>query len=195
MGYTELPTITVEGLVIRLEVFSGVVMEARRWSETEVSSSGGGGYVINGTGHVSAARVSSNVIRHCEVFVRDECGNERSLQLTNVDLPVRHGSRVSTVLGLFDGQREGYYVGLYNHDTRVWTPFPKGIDRLAPGAPVMLPALGVVGGVSLFWVSWIPGILTCAAIGCAIVWLFTASSRGRDALRSKLNAALAPILK
>jgi hypothetical protein len=195
MAYWNLPNMVVDGVVVRLQVFSGVVMEVRTWTETRVTSSGGGGALYQGTGVVSGTQVSSEVTRRDELFVRDSDGSEQSLSLTNVGLAVRNGSRVSTVLGFYEGQTQGYYVGVYNHDTRAWMPFEDGLRRLAPEPRVIAPLLLGAGGTSLFWVSWAPNAIAALLIVCAIIWFSFAMSAGRQALASQLNASLAVLRK
>lgn len=195
MPYWDLRKLTVDGAVVRLQVFTGVVMELRTWTETRVTSSGGGGAVYQGTGFVSGTRVSSQVTRHDHLFVRDRDGNERSVRLTNVDLPVRNGSLVSTVLGIHEGQSHGYHVGIYNHDTHVWTPIADGVRRLAPEPRVLKPLLLGVGGISLFWVSWLPSAVALLVIATAFIWFSVVLSSGRDALESQIKASLAPLRK
>jgi hypothetical protein len=190
-----LPKLTVDGAVVQLQVFTGVVMELRTRTETRVTSSGGGGAIYQATGFVSGTRVSSHVTHHVELFVRDSDGNERSVRLTNVDLPVRNGSRVSTVLGIYEGHNHGYSVGIYNHDTRVWTPFDDGGRRLAPEPPVVKPLLLGAGGFGLLWVSWFPGFIALSMIACAVIWFSVALSSGVQALESQLNASLAVLRK
>lgn len=195
MPYWDLPKLMVDGAVVQLQVFTGVVMELRTWTETRVTSSGGGGAIYQGTGFVSGTRVSSHVTRHDELFVRDTEGNERSVRFTNVDLPVRNGSRVSTVLGIREGLSHGHYVGIYNHDTRVWTPIADGVRRLAPEPPVLKPVLLGAGGFGLLWVSWFPGLIALSMIACAVIWFLVALSSGDQALESQLNQALAVLRK
>ena len=192
MGYWYLPRIEVGRAVINLEVFSGEVAAVRTWTETRVSSSGGGGTVFQGTGFVSAARVSSDVTRHDELYIRDGDGNERCLRLTNTDVPVRNGSRVSTVLGLYEGQKNGWYVGIYNHDMRVWTSFSDGLSKLAPPPNAVAPLLLGVGGILCTRVPWV-GPVGWLALVAAVVWYLVENSRARATMQVQLRAALSQL--
>lgn len=192
MAYWNLPELRVDGAVITLQVFTGTVVGSKTWTETRISSSGGGGYIVKGTGYVSGTRISSDVTRHDELFVRDELGNERDLRLTNVDLPVRQGSRVSTVLGIYEGHSHGYYVGVYNHDTRVWTPFKDGVRRLYPSPDIRKPLLLGAGGLLCFAVAWLHTI-AWLALACSLVWVWLEYEKSHALLESQLKAALSPL--
>lgn len=192
MGYWYLPRIEVGRAVINLEVFSGEVAAVKTWTETRVSSSGGGGAVIQGTGFVSSATVSSNVTRHDELYIRDGEGNERCLRLTNTEVQVRNGSRVSTVLGLPEGQKNGWYVGIYNHDTRAWISFSDGLKRLAPASADLWPVLLGIGGILSTRVPWV-GSAGWLAVVVAVVWFSVKGARTRDDMQRQLRAALSQL--
>lgn len=76
---------------IPIESFIGQVIDVQKSSETRVHGEGGGGYVVS-------VKVDSTVTQDLQIFLRDEQGNERHIQVTNWDFPVRVGNRVEAVL-------------------------------------------------------------------------------------------------
>ena len=75
---------------------TGEVMDSNKYSETHVSSSGGGGYVGGSGGHISAPRVSSRAVTNHEFWIRTQDGTEESVQLTGHDIPDRKSTRLNS---------------------------------------------------------------------------------------------------
>ncbi len=78
-------------------ILTGTVLETTRWSETHVSGGGGGGYMYNGHGSSYVNPVTSTTVRHSEIWIRDDEGNEEQLRFSTVEVPVRAGQRLSAI--------------------------------------------------------------------------------------------------
>lgn len=75
----------------------GTVVDTKKWSETHVSSSGGGGYVHpKHGGLVRAAQVHSTVETKGELWIKTAAGKE--VQIFG-DIPARPGHRVGVIWG------------------------------------------------------------------------------------------------
>ena len=67
-------TLVTGGGNVSLCRFEGEVLHADRRLETQVSSSGGGGYIGPSGGHIADARVSATTTDHQTIFLRDSQG-------------------------------------------------------------------------------------------------------------------------
>lgn len=95
---------------------TGEVFSNNKFSETHVSSSGGGGYVdAQYGGNVAAARVHSTVTTVHEFWIKDEAGKEHAINLRGKDIPLAVGQKVTLVSGGFVG-KDKYYALLLNHN-------------------------------------------------------------------------------
>lgn len=101
---------------------SGTIVKINRWSDTQVWSSGGGGYVDpNFGGHIKAAQVHSEVSQRCEVFLKCDSGQEKSMDLAYTGIEFREGSRVCLIWGSAVGAETGQYYYVENLDTgKTW---------------------------------------------------------------------------
>lgn len=78
-----------------------VITDPAKWSETHVSSSGGGGYVHpQHGGHVSAPQVSSTVLERSSYFVKTDNGREIELR---DHVAARKGHVINLVYGSDNG--------------------------------------------------------------------------------------------
>jgi len=106
MGWIALPDelktfVSPHGRRAAVTVFKGRVAGTSTWSETHVTSSGGGGsgYVDPQHGghiQVQAPVISSYVTENREFFLTDG-GKEQSYKFTNADFPIREGHVVSAI--------------------------------------------------------------------------------------------------
>jgi hypothetical protein len=103
------------GMRIWLQKDTGVVQSVKDWSETHVRSSGGGGHLSGGTGHVSAPIISSSTIHRQVFFVKCEDGTEMECDTNLINIGVGH--QVTLVWGAKQGKDYGPYLGFYNHTT------------------------------------------------------------------------------
>ncbi|MHB1681008.1 MAG: hypothetical protein ACYCTB_10980 [bacterium] len=91
-----------------------VVSEPQIWTETHISSSGGGGHVHpEHGGYVSAPTIYSNVIERERYFVKFSNGSE--IELRDV-VSARKGHSIYLIYGGFEGQ-DNYLVATYNPQT------------------------------------------------------------------------------
>lgn len=99
-------------------VFAGRVLSVKNWSDTHISSSGGGGYVGQHGGYVAPARVHSQVVQRTELFAVNIDGEEKNFDLSGVDVSFREGSAIFVVWGSETGSSTGQYLYIENLDTR-----------------------------------------------------------------------------
>lgn len=108
---------------------TGEIMAQNKYSETHVSSSGGGGYVGTHGGHISAPSVHSTTVTNHEFWIKTEDGSEESVQLAGRDIPLREGQKITLISAGIKGKGEGYYSVLVNHNAnKHW--FINKADRL-----------------------------------------------------------------
>jgi hypothetical protein len=100
---------------------TGEVVGSAIYTSTHVSggSSGGGGYVHNGVGHVSAPQVhiSSTVTTHNRFFLKEDDGDETEIKLANSSFGVRDGQRITGVWASHVNDGSGWLVYLHNHNS------------------------------------------------------------------------------
>ncbi|MBB3175414.1 hypothetical protein FHR90_003269 [Endobacter medicaginis] len=114
----------------------GHVVGLQRWSETHVSSSGGGGHIDKYGGHIEATRISSTVQDRTEFWVKFDDGSEKQF---SCDLSVRDGHRVAVIWGAPASQKEGKYLIMKNLTTGHWilvnrdTPFQRAYSAWGDG--------------------------------------------------------------
>lgn len=100
-----------------LRIADGVVVSQQKWSETEVYSSGGGGYVHQGTGVVHAPVISSVTSEQHEFWVREPDGSEVPVRLADAGFAVREGQRVKVAWGAKQGRSRGAFLIGRNYAT------------------------------------------------------------------------------
>ena len=100
------------------------------------STSGGGGYLYQGTGTVFAPQSytssSTSSIEVVRYFIKDDAG-EFSFELNNPPLAVRESHRLSTVYaGNSTSSTKGLLVAVVNHDTgkSFLLPYSAGVEQL-----------------------------------------------------------------
>lgn len=98
---------------------AGEVMDAKKWSETHVSTSGGGSSMTpDGYYTARPVTVHSSVVTRDEIFIRQPDGVEHALQLSNIDLPARAGQKLAAVWLIRRGKKSGSYVLFHNYAMR-----------------------------------------------------------------------------
>jgi hypothetical protein len=95
----------------------GKVAADKIWSETHVTSSGGGGTLHDGSGYISAAQVSSRVATKREIWIRPATGPEVNL-ITGFDVRVNSGHDVSVIYCGAD--KDWTPIALVNRTTSYW---------------------------------------------------------------------------
>lgn len=113
------------GKIIAFDRIAGEVIGTNKFSETHVTSSGGGGtvsgYVGPYGGHVggsvSAPVVTSHATTKHEFWIRTDTGKEVAIKLTGVDIPLRAGQNVTLYLARNSNASEGWYCIIVNHSS------------------------------------------------------------------------------
>ncbi|GEM_PF-5703362 len=101
----------------------GEVISDRKWSDTHVQSSGGGGYInSDSTGHVqgyiAAPSVSGKVVQRHTCWVRYVDGKEAERDISALDIPVRAGHQIAEVGGCVPGRDDkGVFLAFANLTT------------------------------------------------------------------------------
>ncbi|HWE84586.1 MAG TPA: hypothetical protein VG267_06555 [Terracidiphilus sp.] len=103
------------GTQIWLQKDTGIVESVKDWSETRITSSGGGGYLSEGTGQVSAPIITATSIHRQVFFLKSANGSQRDCD-TNL-INVSAGHEVTVVWGAKQGKDNGSYLGFYNRTT------------------------------------------------------------------------------
>ncbi len=104
-----------DGTPIWLGKDTGIVESVKDWSETHVSSSGGGGYVSGGSGYVPAPTVSSYSVHRQVFFLKHEDGTQEECNTHLINVSVGH--KVTKVWGAKQGIDSDHNLGFYNHTT------------------------------------------------------------------------------
>ncbi len=135
------------------------VIKMNRFSETDVWSSGGGGYIDpKFGGHVAAAQVHSNITQRAEVFHRDDNGNEKSDDLGFTGIKMREGSRIFILWGAEKGVDSGHIRYVENLDTgESWC-------KKAPVKPPSGLAHFLVGFITLMFLLYLFSFMTDSLI-------------------------------
>ncbi len=123
---------------------AGIVVGSKVWSETNVQSSGGGGFVGKHGGYVAAPTISSSTTTKLEFFIKNSIGKETRINLQNVNFSVRDGNRVIAVWGSPSGEDRGPYCHLENLDTgEIYQKTPAIVRDYS----------GLTSGTKVFWLG------------------------------------------
>ncbi len=145
----------------KFDLFTGTVMSSSKWSETHVSSSGGGGYLHQGSGHVSAPTVSSTVKSKHEFWTQTADGHQIAVQLTDADFPLMPSQLITLVSApIAKKPDEPRWVFVRNHSAKQsWIlngPAAVVAAQMHPmrpwsiGVAVGLAVLGLLAGIFFF---------------------------------------------
>lgn len=104
------------GKKVEFSAATGEVSGAHKHAETHVSSSGGGGYISQGSGFVSSPKITSTVVVKQEFFLKVDGGKPMPVQLSHWDVPLMDGQKV-TMIRASRGKGE-CWSHFVNHDTR-----------------------------------------------------------------------------
>ena len=103
--------------VITFSWWTGTVTDSQKRSETHISSSGGYGYIHNGTGSITSPRIHSTVINKHEIWLKHEDGTESTHKIGGADIPLRVGQKVTLIAG-FPQTETGWNLLLYNYNAQ-----------------------------------------------------------------------------
>jgi len=151
---------------IEFKILSGEVIDTSKHSETHVSSSGGGGYVGQHGGHVSAPAVSSKTITKHEFWVRTDDGKEEEIQLSGVDISLRKSQKITLLYAALVGTNDGYCVAVINHTTGKNSPVTT-VQELNKLLEIDIKHFGntlVVAGAVWFGTEYLTGSVLLSSI-------------------------------
>ncbi len=160
---TKINTVTINARTIDLYAFTGEVIDQSTSTHTQ------------STLHANN-QVTTYTDSYSNLFVKGKDGEERSLQVANMNIGVRQGNTVSLLWGIKKGREKGDYIAVYNHDTKAIHHIRKGNnDTAGPMGYNMLlivgVLIGVLGAASLiggdFW-----SIITVAIGAGLIYWIY-----------------------
>lgn len=168
---------------------TGEVLGDKKWAETHVSSSGGGGYVSGHGGVVMAPTVTSQTVTRSEIWVRDDAGGEHAIELADFGVPVRPGQRLTAVWGILDDEKTGPYYLVENHTSGQHVINQKEIIKLAnKSGPLgcLIIVAGLIGLILTFAANPLFGIVPLL-VG---VWLAKGIEKAKadtEAIRSHIE--------
>ena len=111
-----------KGKSVEFEAVTGEVLGSNKYAETRVHATGGGGYMHDGSGQISAPTITSTVTTKHEFWVKSESGQEVPVKLSGIDVPLRPGQKVTMISARRKGKGKdnSYWVLLVNHDANRW---------------------------------------------------------------------------
>lgn len=198
-------TATAAGHEFTLRFIPGTVIANDLWSETQVTSRGGGGMTVAGFGYNSAPKVRSQAIAKQRIGVRSP-GRDMFVDQAGSHIPVAIGQDVELVQA--SGHRSQGIVAIVNRSSGQWfwigsqmdagslirKPSARFIDFIAYLAVVAVCAAGlwalwVRGSGFLVWAAFI--VLGIPALfGAATPMLFRTANRIGAAMRSAISRAV-----
>lgn len=198
-------TATAAGHEFTLRFIPGTVISNDLWSETHVSSRGGGGMTVAGFGYNSAPKVRSQAIAKQRIGVRSP-GRDVFVDQAGSHIPIAIGQDVELVQA--SGHRTQGIVAIVNRSSGQWfwvgsqmdagslirKPSARFVDFIAYLAVVAvcaggLWALWVRGSGFLVWAAFI--VLGIPALfGAATPMLFRTANRIGAAMRSAISRAV-----
>lgn len=104
------------GVPVKIYSFTGTVLDNSKQRETKVTGSGGGGAVYNGSGAVAPVSIQSSTTVHDQMFLIDDTGYEKAINLQNWNLSVRTGHIVQILWAITGKENEGPYVTVKNQN-------------------------------------------------------------------------------
>lgn len=127
-------------------------------ASTTVTTSGGGGYLHQGTGYVHAPTTTASTTSEekLQIFIHQDNGREIEVSFWDAPFGVREGHRVSVIYAGPKALNKGCAVALINHSTGKSELFMRRLDSILPklsgglalalilGTPVLFLILGVM---------------------------------------------------
>ncbi len=112
----------IGGEPVWVETMTGRVLGEKKWAETHIHSSGGGGYVHGGTGYVNPVRVTSSHTTRHEFWLQRADGQELCVALADSPARVRENQTICVAWAARQGQGRGPFLLLHNEASgeRVW---------------------------------------------------------------------------
>ena len=97
---------------------TGTVISTKKYGETHVSSSGGGGYVHQGSGSISAPTIHSHTQTKHEFWIKTPEGKEEPVQLSGHDIPLKEGQKISLIFAINSDNKKHSLSVLVNHSAK-----------------------------------------------------------------------------
>lgn len=137
---------------------AGTVLSNEAWSDTQVQSKGGGGFVLGGYGFTSAPRVSSTITPRQRIVLR-LAGGDVFIEQSGEHLRVVAGQRIVLFSVTAEKLSDPVRVAIWNLDTREWFLLSDGVgacgSRLCPRRRSLRDfALYAVCLVGSAWLGW-----------------------------------------
>lgn len=95
---------------------TGEVLSQNKYSETHVSSSGGGGHIDRNGGYIEAPKIESTSVTNHEIWIRKNDNTEESVQIKGHDIPLRPGQLITLISAYTNENRTLYHSVLINHN-------------------------------------------------------------------------------
>lgn len=95
---------------------TGVVLSSSKHSETNVWSSGGGGFVGKDGGYINSPQVHSNSVTCHEFWLMTDEKKEEFIQIKDAEIPLREGQKISIYFAKKEGESEWHHMLLVNHN-------------------------------------------------------------------------------
>ncbi|AHF01714.1 hypothetical protein THIAE_08035 [Thiomicrospira aerophila AL3] len=106
--------------VVEFWQVTGEVLGSNKFSETYVSSSGGGPNY--------APSIHSETVTNHEFWIKTEEGLEKDIKLRGIDVPLRVGQKITLVSAGLKGKDNGWYSLLINHSAGKHWFINNGVD-------------------------------------------------------------------
>ncbi|MGB0921357.1 MAG: hypothetical protein ACPG1C_08555 [Alphaproteobacteria bacterium] len=194
----------IGGKPVRLYAHTGILLDANQYTQTHISSSGGGGYIHpERGGYVAPPQIHSTIINHQEFWIEDRFGQVTPVQFYDSNIPMRPGHLVSLIL--VESARGGpFYCGYVDHTVGRW--WGRGHDgelvtnlrifpRIFSVLPILIPALLSIIALYL-GLNWEETLgVAFAAFVPATLWAFFIGYRAMKKLtkaKSTFMSALDP---
>ncbi len=160
------------GQILEFRAFQGEYHSGATYSETIVSSSGGGGVLGAGGGYVRAPVVRSKSIENREFFLKSG-EDERAYHLQNARLVARDGHIVTVSVVSSKGGGREYCVFAKNHNTGDCVAVSRPRDyqpifKYNNVEGVLTLAAGFLGLGALLWWSTPLGVLLLVGCGYGV---------------------------
>ena len=189
------PNADLRQLLVRERRFTfrqvaGEVIGNRKWSETHVTSSGGGGFVGAYGGVITAPSIQSRTVTRSEIWIRDEAGQERPLQLAGLDIPVREGHRIAVVWAVPDGKDSGEIVLICNQTSGQSIANHKAMVGMSTRAGCLGQAIGLVAILSLVFTLMAANPIAaaiCIASGYYVSTIWKKHKADMDLIRAHID--------
>ena len=195
-------TYTDRRFAIEFLQVTGEILGTEKRAETHISSSGGGGYSYQGTGHSSAPSIHSTVITKHEFWLRLADGTEKAVQLSGQDIPLRVGQRVTLVWARLSGTQSDVLSILVNHVERkhrflqdgasLYRAFGMNRESLGLGCLGVLAFLIVISASAALKIDnyvnpWVAAIAIACAVFARVYLNLTRNAAGRRALDAHME--------